>query len=855
MPLTSHLSKLSRVNIKQGKTMSWETEKEDYINKLRRLKVGAANILDLPANRIVNPETARRLEDIRDNAEFLLEKLEKGIFEIAVVGLEKAGKSSFSNAIAGLNTLPTADRRCTYTSTCIRPGTSNAAIVTFLTRAELDQDLREKLAKLRIANAGNYNLDNLPLEKYEQLYRDSPEEVKKAFGDTVNEEIRAILANKDSIGRYLDRGPKHFRDEEVDSQEVRDFITEPAKALAVKDIVIYSTELKGMPNAVLYDVPGFDSPTELHRKQTFEKMDRADAIIAVANAKSPSLTKVSLDTFRQHDQDGWALSSKLFIFANKADQIDNEKALEENRATTREEWCDNYRILDPSHTDRIIFGSAAAALGHEKARAQLEELHLDDGIQKMRDRLEDYSRNERFEILKIRIGKLLAGVRKLFEEAEKEYAPQGASTYVSDISEITLALAARVKPALRKSLEQLRHDMNSNLEKERPLSKDIRAKIADLVTVEKYGLGEEEMANIHREISGQNSFAERPPALDSRLRERRFDPIYWDFCRVAQDCAVSGHRDISESILRLFMEALGVTSVPEYDELASQVRQLCHFEAQDESSYYHSLIERFGRDLFEILIKNSHGQERLNKFRAEMANFFSMGVFYDSGEDLTTSVNPIDSLFWRILLYPEIASMPDLEALVEMVKKGTGLPSVSEPVRKLLRTLIARKGAAAVETLEDILASLPVGKNEAIVASAFRELLERAAGGTGSDVKELVLEDGYLRDVQRRRGNYTYQDVAREFADDLSALRAVLLRAFVPAVNLEKAFGARETRRLEEIHASLDGPEFNKFLSRNITLIEAARLGELRRAESQRRADEAVMKEISAILAQIEKAA
>lgn len=55
----------------------------------------------------------------REQAERQRERLEKGEFRIAVVGLEKAGKCTFVNAWLGSDLLPARSTRCTFTTTQI----------------------------------------------------------------------------------------------------------------------------------------------------------------------------------------------------------------------------------------------------------------------------------------------------------------------------------------------------------------------------------------------------------------------------------------------------------------------------------------------------------------------------------------------------------------------------------------------------------------------------------------------------------------------------------------------------------------------------------------------------------------
>ena len=77
--------------------------------------------------------------------------------------------------------------------------------------------------------------------------------------------------------------------------------------------------------------------------------------------------------------------------------------------------------------------------------------------------------------------------------------------------------------------------------------------------------------------------------------------------------------------------------------------------------YFNSLVERFARDIYEILILKSRGQDRYNKFRERAENYLSMSVFYSakrsklSGNEYSyLSSTPSESPMWRILLWPEL---------------------------------------------------------------------------------------------------------------------------------------------------------------------------------------------------------
>lgn len=827
--------------------MSWEEEKSEYISKLGRIVSGSEKILGLPSNRIVTSDIHGKLAGLRENAARLKRKLEKNEFEIAVVGLEKAGKSSFSNALASVDVLPTADARCTYTTTCIRPGDSNYATVTFYTESEINRDLQEKLKLLGIPDADKYSLDNLELEKYAQLFENCSDDKKERYGDTINEDIRELLANKTSIRANLNQNVRTFSEAEMNEKSFKDMIVNPARALAVKDIVIYSTYLKGMPNAVLYDVPGFDSPTDMHRKQTEQKMLSADAIIAVANAKAPSLTKTSLDIFAKPDSEGGKLQDKLFVFANKADMINDKAALEQNRQTTLNEWIVKRHILSPELEDRITFGSAFAANGDADAQDKMRRLELADGIQIMRDKLEHYSKTTRFEVLKKRIDKILYDVNDLFDEAQKNFRPSSGDSAFYDVNKIVLELMDRLRPELDRKLDTLKYDQNQEMDAQKPLTKDIRERILKLVTEENYGLKKEEREEMHRANVGIGS-AEQPNKLDHDLRKNRFDKMYKAFCDQVQGAAADRHKGLEDKIKTIFMESLGVgPDNSAYEELARKVSDLCQFETGDENAYYASLLERFARDIFEILIMYAHGSDRRNKFREELANFISLGVYYEPEEKNRAAQNPLESVCWRMLLYPELSRAPSLDDAVEYIKQRAGLPQVGPGLQKELARALASKGTELIPFLDSAFQKLPKGANEAVISGFVKTALQSAASEPLADLQKL-LDEGYVNDVTKKQQDYDYDMVGRVFNDDIHALAHILYNAFVPAVNMEKAFSVRQTRHIEEIKQRLHDEAFIEFIAGNADLIESAKLGEIRQAEARRRADEAVMNEINMIL-------
>ena len=115
---------------------SWEIEKLKYIRILEVIINGISNILRMDSYSIMADTLREKLVEWKTDSEKLFHKLKNNEFEIAIVGLEKAGKSSFSNAFIENSLLPTDQGRCTYTSTCIAYNEADIAEISFYTKEE-----------------------------------------------------------------------------------------------------------------------------------------------------------------------------------------------------------------------------------------------------------------------------------------------------------------------------------------------------------------------------------------------------------------------------------------------------------------------------------------------------------------------------------------------------------------------------------------------------------------------------------------------------------------------------------------------------------------------------------------------
>ena len=355
-----------------------------------------------------------------------------------------------------------------------------------------------------------------------------------------------------------------------------------------------------MKNAIIFDVPGFNSPTELHKTQTLERMKSADAIIVVANGVSPSLTGESLKILRESDDEGNPLNDKLFVFANK---IEGARDIRKNINDTRDEWISK-GFVKKENEHRIIFGSAlahlqAANLDSDSKKRVLrsfqereQEMPNGDGVDAMRNILAKYNENERFEVLKRRINRIQADILKAFSDIcsdKKEYA--SSRSYSTEQVAKIAAMIDDIRPWVKDRLLGLKADIRSYMPKEQPLSKQIIEYISANVTTDKYGVSDELLDTVKKQTPyiGNHDDVGR---IEAKIREIKFKEMYNDFSQNVINIADKHHTEYSAQILNIILDSMGAdTNSPYYDELTDALKV-------EVASFRSDLLLSYGNELY-----------------------------------------------------------------------------------------------------------------------------------------------------------------------------------------------------------------------------------------------------------------
>lgn len=872
-------------------------DKINLIDRLRRQASSIEGIQNLQGYSLMPAETRTELSRLLDEIYMILRKLENNEFEIAVVGLEKAGKSSFCNALMEYRLLPTRQARCTYTSTNITYSEESRGEVRFQTRVEFDQELREKLARLGIQNVGLYNMDNLTQEVYEDLYENEVSaETKKWYGSTINQEIRDTIKYRASLSECLDSGTLHFIGNELNAPTFKQYIENPEKAMAVREVIIQSPILAKMQNAIIYDVPGFNSPTEMHRAQTKLRMDNADAIVMVAAADEPSIVDEELKTFKGNDADGIMLAEKLFVFANRADRANLDETIDK----TYREWCETHAIV--RDRNRIFFGSANAYLQslHEldpeddtdyadslsRRLARLPEDEYEEerleasfsegyGILAIRSALERYNETDRLPVLAGRAARLEQRVMRTLDEMSRYISEAGEHETLTDIARDSMRFYVNFRDRIRISLGDYADMLKSDVLRDKPLSNTLVEYIRENIRPDKYA---DLIADaLNRAKKDLNIIADNAtgninlPEVEIKVRRRVFGEMYLDqFSDKTAMIISEQHDQCVDQMLDLCMQAMDVpqgsanyTKLREM--LADELAPLLDPEAS--VNHYQSLIDRYSRDIFELLIGQTYSYHRYDRFAPDMGSFFSMAVYYDPDAEPTrkadisriTDSSLKQSIFCYEMLchdYSHGKFERAVEAAASSVRQQLGVSALPSELQKLVAKVVRQDPRNAVTAISDIASAAArtfSGESERLedIRSGLKAML--SAGYKSLLDVDITDRDAFISVYQTCFDtNRVYDDVVNDLRDDIEILREVLEHCFIRALDPEKPFITKEYNTIRKLLTYIDSDEFIDFISKNLSLIRGTEFDKLekkRLEEESRDACRRVMQEIAGTMA------
>ena len=355
----------------------------------------------------ISPEMVQKIEHEHARLNRQLERLRANRFEVAVIGLEKAGKSALLNAWLGQEILPSARERCTFTSTEIWSAqTEQDQLVA------IEYYTRDEIAKLQ--------------EQRQQALTTallSDKEKKE-----IQEDLNDTEKNLNQIYEFTKKGS--FKQPFLDIGEISDLLQSAifknrAQALSIKRIQLKTVRLRSDRDIIFHDVPGFNSGILMHAEQAVDRLRNCDAIIYAKEMKQPSITGPEKEMLLVADAEDPSLrvSDKVFVVLTQADAMDDQIDFRDTLAKHKTFWANvpERRLLPVCARSHLVeFGIPSDdTLRRSKSaddKNKLKKLGIPDGMTALKDAVNFYIDNERTGVLQKRCDSLVNATRQLATE-------------------------------------------------------------------------------------------------------------------------------------------------------------------------------------------------------------------------------------------------------------------------------------------------------------------------------------------------------------------------------------------------------------------------------------------------------
>lgn len=781
--------------------MNTKLEILKYVEKYTDILDEIGNIKD----RVLIEDSSKDLfSKINNKLKSRKERLKKPKFEVAIIGLEKAGKSTFANALLKDDYLPQAPNRCTYTTTTIESSKeNNRATISFYTKNEFLESFQATCKDIELQNI---DFETITLDSFEKILQ----EKSALFQNSNNaDDIRAIIKNRDDIKKYLDKS-----DEIIESNiknSIKPFIVDEKIARAVKNINILSNEFKDFDDMVLYDVPGFDSPTKFHMEQAKKYLLRADVVILLVSiADNVSFTKMLADYIKDvKDEDGTTLKRKLIIGATKFDfhihgnKDEDLKGIEERKELLIKE-CKKFDIYKEENfflTSPLSYLEGLKAMNSDKAHSKIINLGLDDGVLDIRNRVVDFFNNEAIDVLKDAIAidvqeckTFLLEFRKNnnTEDLHEKINEEEYDLKIKKINEISKQLLDIVVDRQKFVKEQ--NDFN--------IQKSIIEKM-ETIWLDQIKISDEKRESLIKEITQDNT--EKVGEFQSKLRP----VIYAKSLELMKKMIAEAIEDKSFNVINSFKEEIlkvfNINSEKE-NKLKEKLSEIIDKHSYNSKSY-EPLLDRFLIDIFKIMIEypiaTSKNDERFKAFKESEQSIESLLVFDDSYDRELGSLYA-QSLVKKILVHYEDIKFEDIKnKLIQYKDLFVHNLSIDDLASSLMNKKIS------LRTLDNF------------IEKSKDKLKNLVADSIIHNISEFAPKNIYAELFDNAQKSHTYIQVQEEINKDIDLLKEIISNIVLKAAKIEKPFINSLNNQIESIRIDLnsDESELKKLIDINIRFI------------------------------------
>ena len=766
------------------------------------------------SNRIIkNDEEKSDLVKITKSIEKWKKKLSNPKFEVAIIGLEKAGKSTIANALLNEDFLPSAEARCTFTTATIESDPEkDEAVVEFYTKDEFNERFDALCEKIKLPKLNFDALSSTEFNKIvkEQEYHTIPNEVK---------DIKIMLENKESLSELTGK-PIKLISSNI-KEEVKPFIVSEDKSMAVKSIAIKSTELKELKDIIIYDVPGFDSPTKLHLEQATKYTDEADVVIMMVSiANAVSFVDSQVNFLNQTAKNGVSIIDKTIVIASKFDTkiLNGNKEDSESRINDSIELLKNelkkyniyreenvFKVSPQGYLEKNGKIEAGVIVNGKKtyhvALPNLESVNMNDGFDEFRVRLDEFFKTDALKALNDTVIRDIKRVEIFISEFKtKHNIDKNEAKLKNELYDIKKEYIKSKKSDLINLVvnQKIEIKEKGNFSIPEELENEISSK-----WIEQLRITDEKRIESIKEISTEG--AEMFLSYNTKTRTELYKNSLKLITKLVSDVVITKDKEIINKFISDIEKSFNIKGNNNLTSLLrNELEKIMGIYTYDERSYK-PLLARFLNDIFKLLIthpiqSNSKGQ-RMEAFENIISSIESILPFDKKNYENESELGIYEkTLVKKMLVQYEDFSLDMIKEKLEGYHdyfQQIDIPSLAKDIQNIN---ISPKG---LEKIFDKQKENFKDKTKDVIVNIIKS-------SKSKNSKEVLVE--YAKEAT------TYEEVQKEINKDLDNLKDIISDVLLKAMMIEKPFLDSLNTQVEAIRIDLldDDSVLNKFMDTNI---------------------------------------
>lgn len=379
-------------------SLEYRVDHAERLRKMRdRLYQLNSSLSSLPDLEVDTDELGK--EKLVEEIKTLTEKIEQRFgrvssptCSIAVIGLEKQGKSTFVNAWLGKQALPSDTKRCTWATSTIVNGMNYQAKVKFSSRKTFDETLDGLFKDLDVSRdeigfplpTNVREMEKMKGKEGGPAFKDL--EQLSRFWPEINQNLgRTELIIQPVTNSIKDLNTELFQYLSLRSKESGE---EQGIAYAVDHADIYMPLAGKDLEFAIDDLPGIDAPGNRAENMTWNSVERkADVIVLVKNAFNNASLNSNEERIwdkAQQSDSSIKMTDRLFVILNQADA----EKIEHGRDCHRMAY-DNFCVKNVPQ-NRIFFCSSRAELYKTREGQDISFPYSPDEFEKAINKIGNY---------------------------------------------------------------------------------------------------------------------------------------------------------------------------------------------------------------------------------------------------------------------------------------------------------------------------------------------------------------------------------------------------------------------------------------------------------------------------------